>query len=170
MRFWSTFAAIACFAIFVGRVNADDNKKEFSDARFVDKASMDGQAEIAAGKIAMTRAQNEQVKKFGARMVEDHTKANNELTTIVSEIKVPVPEKLSAEHEKMLMHFQNDSAADFDKDYMDHMVKAHEKAVELFTKASKECKNEKLKAFAEKTLPTLKQHLALARKIDGQLN
>jgi len=165
MRFLGKLAAIACFAVLVGRASADDEKKKFDDSTFVDKASTAGRAEVAAGKIAQTRARNEEVKKFAARMVEDHTKANNELLVIVSDARIAIPDRMTPEQEKMLMHLQGDTVKDFDKEYMKHMVDDHEKAVELFTKASKECKNEKLKSFAEKTLPTIKEHLTMAKKI-----
>jgi len=173
MRFVGKLAGIACLALLAGRAGADDKSTdksgEFSDSIFVDHASTAGRAEVAGGKIAMMRARNEDVKKFGARMVEDHTKANNELLTIVSDARIAIPEKLMPEQEKMLMHLGGNDIKDFDKEYMSHMVKDHEKAVDLFTKASKECKNEKLKAFATKTLPVIKEHLTMAKKINDSL-
>lgn len=169
MRLFGKLAAIACLAILAGRASADDEKKKFDDSVFVDKASTSGRAEVAAGKIAVTRAQSEEVRKFASKMVEDHGKANNELLIIVSDARIAIPDKLTPEQEKMLMHFQDSTLKNFDKEYMQHMVKNHEKSVELFTKASKECKNEKLKAFAEKTLPTIKEHLSMAKKINDGL-
>lgn len=170
MRLLGKLAAIACFAVLVGRAGADDDKStKFDDSTFVDKASTAGRMEVAAGKVAMTRARHDDVKKFAARMVEDHTKANSELLTIVSDARIAIPEKLTPEQEKMLMHLSADTTKDFDKEYMKHMVEDHEKAVELFTKASKEVKNEKLKAFAEKTLPTIKEHLEMSKKINDNL-
>ena len=167
---WARFAAIACFAIVVGQTNGDDkNKKDLSAGAFVDKASTDARTEIAAGQIALARSQNDGVKKFAARMVKDHTQGNNELLLIVSAKRIPIPENLTSEQQKMLMQFRRDSAKDFDKDYMKHMVQAHEGAVQLFARASKELKNDKLKAYAHKLLPLLNEHLALARKVNDEL-
>jgi len=59
---------------------------------------------------------------------------------------------------------------DFDKMYIKHMVEDHEKDVKEFTRAARECKNAKLKEFAEKTLPTIKDHLDMAKKINDRLD
>ena len=60
--------------------------------------------------------------------------------------------------------------ADFDKMFVKHMIDDHEKDVKLFTQAGRELKNEKLKDFAEKTLPALKDHLDMAKKIHERLD
>ena len=168
MRFWGKLAAAALFATISGGY-ADDNKKSFSDGNFVDQASTIGRAEVVAGQIAVQRASHENVKKFAARMIEDHSKANNDLLIIVSDERIPIPDRLTADQEKALNHLNGESLKDFDKEYMKHMVEGHEKAVELFGKAAKECKDAKLKAFAEKTLPTIKEHLSMAKKVKDEL-
>ena len=169
MHYLAKLAGVGCIAILAGNVNADDPKKALTDSDFVDMASTAIRAEVAAGRIAVTRAHNEEVKKFAALMAEQHAKANNELLIIVSDARIAIPEKLTAEQEKLLAHFQSGNIKDFDKEYMKHIVDAHEKAVSACTKAAKECKNEKVKAFAEKSLPILKEHLAMAKKINEQL-
>lgn len=141
---------------------ADD--KKFTDTHFVDHAYTAGQNEIMLNRMAMQRSRNEDVRKFSQKMLEDHGKANQDLLLIVSEQRIAVPDKPLPDQEKDLQHISSNEVKDFDKEFMDHMVMNHEKSVKLFEQGSKELKNEKLKNFATKTLPTIKEHLKLAKE------
>jgi putative membrane protein len=167
MRFWGKLAGVACVAILTGNVYADD--KKLTDNDFVDKVSSSGRVEIALARVAQVRATSEEVRKFAAKMEEDHGKLNNDLILIVSEHRIAIPERPLPEHEKHLMHFQSNEVKDFNKEYMKLMVDNHEKSVKMFTAASKELKNEALKKFAEKYLPVIKEHLTMAKKVNDQL-
>jgi putative membrane protein len=138
--------------------------KKFNDTHFVDHAYTAGQNEILLNRMALERSRNEDVRKFSQKMLEDHGKANQELLLIVSEQRIAVPDKPLPEQEKGLQHISSNEVKDFDKEFMDHMVMNHEKSVKLFEQGSKELKNEKLKEFATKTLPTIKEHLKLAKE------
>jgi putative membrane protein len=145
-----------------------DEDKPFTDQEFVKKAASGGLHEVEMGKLAKDRAANADVKKFGERMVTDHSKANDELKEIAKGMGIQLSDKMMEEHQKHVDHMKDLRGADFDQAYMKHMVEDHEKAVKMFEKASKECKDARLRQWAEKTLPTIKDHLAMARKIrDG---
>jgi putative membrane protein len=146
-----------------------DDGKALSDNEFVTKAASSGLAEVAIGKLGQEKAKNADVKKFAERVVTDHSKANEELIRIAKDSGITVPDKPSTDHEQHVKHFSEGSARDFDKAFVNHMVQSHTKGVDLFTKGSKELTNEKLRGFAEKTLPTLKEHLEIAKKLQGQL-
>jgi putative membrane protein len=172
MRTLSNLAALAVAVALAGPARADDPKaagKGLTDNQFVAKAASAGMAEVAMGKLGQTMAQSEDVKKFATRMVTDHTKANKELMAIVSDLGLTVPAKVGPDDEKHLKDLSGSTAKEFDKAYMHHMVMSHEEAVELFTAASKELKNEKLWAFAEKTLPVIKEHLQMAKEIHDKV-
>jgi putative membrane protein len=138
--------------------------KKFSDTHFVDHAYTGGQNEVLLNRMALQRTQNEDVRKFAQKMLEDHGKANQDLLLIVSEARIAVPDKPLPEQEKDLRHISSNEVKNFDKEYMDHMVMNHEKSVKLFEQGSKELKNEKLKEFATKTLPVIKEHLKMAKE------
>jgi len=144
---------------------SSDDKKKMTDSHFVDHAYTAGQNEVMLGRMAMERARNEEVRKFAMHMVEDHTKANNEFTIIVSDLRIAVPDQPLPDQDKELRKLHANDLNDFDRDYMDHMVKAHEDAVKLFEEGSKELKNDRLKDYATKTLPTLKEHLKMAKDV-----
>jgi putative membrane protein len=128
---------------------------------FVSKAAQDGMTEVELGKLAATKAQSPEVKKFADRMVKDHGKANMELETIAKAKSLQVPKKLDAEHQSMVDELSGKSGAEFDASYSQHMAAAHGKAVALFESGSR-LSDAELAAFAKKTLPTLKEHKQMA--------
>jgi putative membrane protein len=139
------------------------------DAKFATGAANAGLAEVAAGTLASDKATNPKVKAFGAMMVTDHTKANEELMAIAKTKNITLPNEPDADHQKMKADLAAKSGADFDKAYVDAMVSGHKKVASMFEDASKNCKDADLKAFAAKTLPTIKSHLAEAEAIQKSL-
>jgi len=167
------FLTLCATAWTLAALPADDkglkDDKPLTDNEFVMKVAADGMHEVELGKLAMNNAASPEVKKFGERMVADHTKANEELKTAAGKASITLPDRLPAEKTKELDTFKNLKGAEFDKAYISHMVKDHEKAVTMFTKASKDLKDPALKGFAEKTLPTLQDHLKTAKKINDNI-
>jgi len=135
-----------------------------ADSDFIMKAAQGGIAEVDMGNMASSKATNADVKKFGDRMVTDHSKANDELKQLAATKGVTLPADVGEEHKKAMDGMSAKSGKDFDKSYIDDMVKDHEKDVAEFEKASKDAKDADLKAWAAKTLPTLKEHLKLAKE------
>ena len=135
------------------------------DDKFVKTAGMDGLAEMKLGALASEKASAEGVKEFGKMMASDHGKANEELKALAAKKGVTIPETLDKKHQQTADKLGKLSGAAFDKAYMNEMVKAHKNAVTLFEGESKNGKDEELKAFAEKTLPTLKTHLEKAEEL-----
>lgn len=140
-----------------------------ADKEFASKAGMTGLAEVQMGNLALANASNEAVKQFAQRMVTDHGKGNEELQVLATAKGLALPTELAAEHKAGLDHLTSLSGAEFDKAYMDHLVQDHEKAVADFTTASQTALDGELKGWASKTLPTLQEHLAMAKDIRGKL-
>jgi putative membrane protein len=130
------------------------------DAKFAVDAANGGMAEVAVAKVAETKALNQKVKDFAAMMVADHGKANDELMAIAKTKNITLPAAPSEDKQKELEDLSKKSASDFDKAYVDAMVDGHKKTISMFEDAAKNCKDADLKAFAAKTLPTIKGHLA----------
>lgn len=161
---------IAIAALMGGALStrADDKKsaeRPLDDATFVKKAAIDGMHEVELGRIGAAKASRDDVRKFAERMVKDHSKANDELKAAAKAANIPVPQALDEEHQRHINTFKDYKGANFDADYMKHMVTDHTKAVELFTRASKSAKNKDLKDFATRTLPVIQEHLEQAKKL-----
>ncbi len=138
------------------------------DKEFVTKAGMGGLAEVQMGNLALSKASGADVKAFAQRMVTDHSTANAELAQLATAKGVALATELDDEHRNALDHINSLSGAEFDKAYMKHMVEDHEKAVADFDKASTIGGDSDLKAWAGKILPTLKEHLQLAKSVSSK--
>ena len=149
-------------------MNASNNKAgtlTASDSKFVREAAQGGLAEVELGKLATEKGSSDDVKKFGQRMVDDHSKANDELKQIASSKGIDVPQEISAKDKMLKAKLSKLSGPNFDVAYMESMVKDHKKDVGDFTKESTSGADPDVKEFATKTLPTLKDHLREAQGI-----
>jgi putative membrane protein len=192
------------------------------DKKFVMEAAHGGMMEVELGKLATQKAMSDDVKQFGQRMVDDHSKANDELMQLASSKGIMMNHsmgsdsttsgtgsqtsgsqmsgstaqssssntqssgstaqssgsntmsgqgsnasgddaKMMKKHQEMVSKLSALSGAEFDRKYMEHMVKDHEKDVAAFERESTKGSDADLKAWAAKTLPTLREHLQMAR-------
>ena len=139
-----------------------------ASADFAMDAAKGGMAEVAMGNIAAQKAMNPRVKNFGAMMVTDHTKANDDLKQRAMSQNIMLPSAISDDDQKMIDKLNKKSGKDFDKTYMDMMLDDHKKDIADFKKAADKCTNASIKDFANSTLPTLQKHLDSAQAIAGK--
>jgi len=133
-------------------------------ATFVKKAALDGMTEVQLGKIALSKSQDPAIRKFAQQMVDDHTKANEQLASIAKSKGFDVPKELDAEHKAVIQSLNAKSDQAFDTAYAEAMNKDHAQAVALFEGASKSTDSD-LAGFARKTLPTLNEHKQMAHAL-----
>ena len=136
-----------------------------SDSKFVTEAASGGMTEVKLGHLAERNGNATAVKDFGHRMVADHTKAGNELKDVADKENFPLPTAMSAADRATYEKLSKLQGAEFDKAYADAMVRDHEKDVAEFDRESRTGENDGVKAFAARTLPTLKDHLRQAREM-----
>jgi predicted outer membrane protein len=115
-----------------GQAQAGEAELPAQDLEFAEKAAEGGLMEVQLGKLAQEQTKDEQVVQFGARMVQDHGQANEELMAIAEQKGVQLPQELPEDAQQKYEELQQLSDAEFDEAYMDEMVKDHEKDVELF--------------------------------------
>jgi putative membrane protein len=131
------------------------------DRAFMKEAAKGGQMEVDMGKMAQQKGKSADVKKIGNTMVADHTKANNELMGIAKKKGVDLSK------EKPAAHSMGD--ANFDKDYINMMVKDHEKDLSAFQTEAKNGTDADVKAFASKTSAVIKKHLDMVKAAQAKL-
>jgi len=139
--------------------------KRIEDAHFVKEAATGGMKEVSVGRLATEKASSAEVKQFAKTMVEDHSKASEELKSLATREGFQLPSKQANEHSEL----SKLSGAAFDKKYADMMVKAHEKTVALFEKQAQGGQDPELKSWAAGKLPTLKHHLEMAQEMQTAL-
>jgi putative membrane protein len=133
------------------------SKLSAADKAFMMDAAKGGMMEVTWGQWASQKAQNADVKKFGSQMVADHSKWNNELMALAKEEGVSLPANKASGKWKS------------DKDYMDMMVKDHEKDLAAFQAQAQKGADPDLKKWAGQTAKGVKKHLEMAKKIQGKL-
>jgi putative membrane protein len=134
-----------------------------ADQMFLQSADEIDMGEVKLGKLAKEDAASAAIKKFGERMVDDHSKMNKGLREIAQKKGITLPEKLDQQHQHLCDQMSKLKGADFDRTYSKDMVSGHEKAVERFEAEAKNGQDPDVRAWAEKWLPTLREHLNLAR-------
>jgi putative membrane protein len=132
---------------------------------FLAEAAAGGMAEVELGKLAQTKAQNADVKQFGEMMVNDHGRANEELKSLAARKNIPLPTAVEGKHKETMNKLQGLSGAEFDRAYVDDMLEDHEADVQKFESEASNNPDSDVKAFAEKTLPTLRRHLERIQSI-----
>lgn len=135
------------------------------DYKFVKEAARGGMSEVDLGNLAKQKGTSQTVKDFGERMIRDHSKANDELKQIASTKGATLPAQLDRSDRSTMDKLQRANGADFDRDYAEAMVKDHRSDVKEFQDAAQNSNDPEIKSFAQKTLPTLQEHLRLAENM-----
>jgi len=129
-----------------------------SDSEFVDKATVGNRFEIESGQLAATKASDPKLKDFGKMMVMDHVAALKKLEEAARASGTTVKSDLDAAHQVNLDALKAASGAEFDRLYKADMKQGHADTVALLTSYKKDGKSEKLRAWADETLPTVLKH------------
>ncbi len=140
-------------------------KLSSQDRQFMMKAAEGGMMEVELGRLATQKGSSANVKSYGQRMVDDHGKANSELKSIASQKGVTLPTALPADKKKDMDKMAALSGAEFDKMYMSHMLKDHDKTITEFEKQASGGSDSAVKGFAQQTLPTLREHMTLTKSV-----
>ena len=136
------------------------------DRKFVSEAAAGGMFEVEVSRLAADKATDPALKTFASMLVTDHSNANDQLKALAATHDVSLPTSLPKALQAQIDKLQKASGQEFDKQYARTVgIKDHRQDIARFEKASREAKNPELKAWIDKTLPTLKEHLAAAQKL-----
>lgn len=147
---------------------ADSTKLSSDDADFLKKAAQGGMAEVELGKLALTKTSSSDVRAFANRMIKDHSAVDQKLTALAASKGVELPSGKGLSNDATYLKLKVLSGKTFDKAYVNAMVDDHKEDVADFEKVSHEAKDEDVKSFASKTLPTLQSHLEQIEKLQAE--
>ncbi|MFI5136443.1 MAG: DUF4142 domain-containing protein [Sphingobacteriales bacterium] len=139
------------------------------DAKFASNAAAGGLTEVALGNLARQKSANEKIRNFGAMMVKDHSAANTELADLAKTKNISIPAAVSAEDQKKIDGLAKKTVKDFDKAYVDGMIKGHKDALKLFQDEAQNGTDADLKTFASKTVTVVQAHLEAITEIQASL-
>ena len=155
-------------------VNANANAgrgaaKMSADTKFATAAALGGMEEVELGRLAAQKGASDEVRQFGQRMVDDHSKANQDLTQVASAKGLTLPSALDAKHQADVQKLSALSGDKFDREYVGMMVKDHRKDVAEFQKESTGGADADIKSFAARTLPVIQEHLQMIERIRDKM-
>jgi putative membrane protein len=175
------FAAAVATAALVAYVQspmAQEAKKEAKaqksslqkqDAKMMREIAQADLAEVQAGKLGASKASSAEVKKFAQHMVDDHGKHLSAARAMAKTKGMQLPSAPAKKHQSAMKKLESATGAEFDKVFMQQMVKDHEDALKLVQNTAKNAKDPQLKADAEKTAPVIEKHLEEAKRIAASL-
>jgi Predicted outer membrane protein len=135
-----------------------------ADQEFAKKAAQGGMAEVELGRLAQRQGTSAHVKDFGKMLVEDHTKANNDLKDVAAKENITLPTDVSSEQRQNIDRLSKYSGAKFDREFLKDSVTDHREDISEFEKEANNGHDQALKSFASDKLPTLRKHLQMAEQ------
>jgi putative membrane protein len=139
------------------------------DKSFVKKALQGSMAEVQTGQMIVSKTDNDQVKQFAQRMVDDHTKLIDQAKPVAQQLGITVPSGPDKKEQEMMNKLQSKSGEALNKAYMKDMVKDHEKDLKEFKSAESNAKNPEVKQLAQQGEPIIQSHLDEAKKVASSI-
>jgi putative membrane protein len=149
-----------------GGDTADTMPRKVDDRKFVKDSALGGMTEVELGKLAAQKASSDAVKQFGQKMIDDHSKANDQLKEIAGKSNMEVPASLDSKHQSRVDKLAKLSGPEFDKAYLKDQVKDHQRDVSDFQNEAQYGSDPNVKQFAMATLPTLQEHLSAVKDLN----
>ena len=137
---------------------AQDPSLSRSDIRFIREAAQGGRAEVQLGELAVRRASSDRVRRFAQRMIDDHSRANDDLTALADRKDVSLPSGIGAEHRAVYDRLARLHGSAFDAAYIRAMRMDHQEDVSAFRTEANAGRDPDVRHFASSKLPTLREH------------
>lgn len=150
-----------------GRESTASGKLSWGDRRFVTKSADSGMSEVQIAQLATQQASNSEVKSFAQTLVDDHTKVNDELKGLASQKNVKLDD--DTDQDRAYKKLAKKSGAEFDQEFVEHMIDGHEASIKRFEEAAKDAKDSDIRAFASKHIEHLRGHLQKAQSLKQTL-
>ena len=166
-NFMIAAVAILAFAGFVASAEARSKTEAMNTAaHFAQELKSSGQFEIESSQLALKISSNDDIKKFAQKMIDDHTAADKKLAQTLKQANLPEPKYgMDEETRGLVSQLAALTGTTFDRDYVRDQIQGYEKAVELLAAYSKGGDNDALKQLASTLLPTINEHLQMAKAL-----
>ncbi len=140
-----------------------------ADMAFIRHAGSSNLMEVRLGQVAQSRASNAAVRQFGQRMVDDHTRMQNQLSAVVNNTGVSFTPAMDSRHQQQVSRIERLSGSEFDRAYMQAMIQGHQDDISQFQTQSQSARSTQIRNLASSSLPVLQQHLSLAVQVGNQV-
>jgi putative membrane protein len=140
------------------------------DKMFVRKAMQGSMAEVQLGQLTLEKSNNEQVKQFAQRMIDDHTKLNDQMKPVAQQVGVSAPDQVSKKDKQTMAKLQGLSGTAYDQAYIKDMVKDHKQDLSDFQMEASSGQDQTVKDAANQGSQIIAQHLQLAQQLAKDQN
>jgi putative membrane protein len=141
-----------------------------ADKMFVSKAMQGSMAEVELAKLTLQKSNNDQVKQFAQRIIDDHTKLNDQMKPIAEQVGALVPNQVSKKDKQTLSKLQALSGSDYDQAYIKDMVKDHKQDLSDFQAEASSGQDQTVKDAANQGSGVIAQHLQMIEQIAKDQN
>lgn len=166
---WIAVIVVALWGSCYDRVHAQETLTP-QGKRFLKEAASINEMEIQMARLARERAVEPEVKEFGAQLELDHRTANDDLQQVATANNVKLPEHVVRKHTVLLVRLAKLSGLEFDRKYVQTMIRSHKNSVARFRKANRRLEDTDLKAWSVRYLPVLEEHLSHAKSLAQKLS
>jgi putative membrane protein len=161
------FSALAGVCLCVAGVQAMAQAASLSntDKQFMTMAATANMTEAHLGQMAESQAANANLKTFGQTLVQDHTRAYEELHALSNKTGENIPKGIDTGKDASIQQLRKLKGAGFDKRFVQHEIQDHQRVLAAFKREAEHGQNPDVKAYAQKLLPTIEEHLHKAQEI-----
>lgn len=159
---WAALPLVALGCI----VNVQAADLSSTDRAFLKSAADANMTEAHLGKMAQDRAADTGVKDFGQTLVQDHTKAYEELTVVANKTGESIPKGIDVRRNRAIEELTRQKGIGFDRRFVTHEIQDHRKTITEFKREAENGQNADIKAYAQKMIPTLEEHLRKAEELE----
>jgi putative membrane protein len=158
VKWWLLLLLIISTAVSSCEEDDSNNNNRLTETDFMVAAANSNLFEIQTGQIASGKGTLSDVRELAQHLVMDHTTANNELRALANQKKIILPDSLSEDKRAIRMRLSSESGAAFDKDFINVQITAHDEAISLYERATREIQDPDIRNFAIENLPILQGH------------
>jgi putative membrane protein len=174
VRLLATFAVLACLVLGAAWAQQQeqqpvDQPRAGTDQNWISTNLEHCMLGAKLAQLGAERATNPEVKRFARKLADEHAQANRELINLANQNRVQVPREMTKEHQQIWQRIANLRGAEFDREFLQQVIKDHREAITTFEDKAQNAENAQVKEFAGKMLPTLKEHLKMAQDLAGKL-
>jgi len=140
--------------------------QKIDEKRFVKDALTSGMAEVEISKVAAEKATSDSVKQFAQKVVDERSKANDELKQIASKQGITVPDALDAKYQNKMDKLAQLSGVNFDREYLKDEVKDQQSDLREYQREAQGGNDPEIKSFASKIAPSIDQSARTAKNLE----
>jgi putative membrane protein len=150
-------------------INANATPVDETGSTFLVRVANSGLTEVELTSMAQQKAVSQSVKDLAAMLHKDHMALNEQVKTLAGQKNITLPTVVSDDKKKDIEDLRAKTGNEFDRTFINMIIKAHESSIESFEKAMNDAKDADVKSFADKTLPTLRAHLQAAKDVEKNI-